>query len=172
MKQTDYLFKLDLQLFADEPAQEKPENKVDPNKNTIEALQRLKANSVSKEDYEKLEEQNRQLLDAIINGSSINQEVVDKPAYQGSINDLRAELYGPKRKEMTNLEYVSKTLLLRDMLMEQGKTDPFVPVGRKVQATYADYESANKVYVGLKKCVEAADGDPVAFNAELRKLGL
>ena len=160
-------FKLDLQLFGEGDSQDDLE-KVDPEKNYGEALKKLKENSVPKEAYKKLEEQNKQLLDSILNGGH---EPEDK-SKRDSIEKLRAELFGKDRKPMTNLEYWKKTLDLRDQLLEQGKTDPFVPVGKKVQATLADYQSAEHVAELMRDCIKASGGDPDAFNNELHTRGL
>lgn len=161
---------LDLQLFAEEDQKSAEPEKVDPEKNYAKAIAELKAKTVSREDYQKLEEQNKQLLDAIINGNGGQDSPEDKTK-RASIEELRKDLYVDK-KTMTNLEYWEKTLQLRELLMEQGKTDPFVPVGHKVKATSADYAAAENVASGIKECIEAAGGDPVAFNNELRRRGL
>lgn len=44
----------------------------------IEAIKEMKQNSVSKEAYEKLKKENKQLLDSIINGSELNTEHIKK----------------------------------------------------------------------------------------------
>ena len=62
-------YRLDLQLFAEGDPQPGDPEKVDPEKNYAQTIKELKANTVSRKDYEKLEEQNKQLLDAIINGN-------------------------------------------------------------------------------------------------------
>ena len=162
-------FNLDLQLFA-EGDQEETTEKVDPNKNFAEIVKELKANTVPKEVYEKLEQQNKDLYNAILNGESVKTPEEVKPQRE-SIENLRKELYVDK-KRMTNLEYWTKTLSLREQLMELGQTDPFAPVGRKVKATSADFNSAQSVADGIKECIEAAGGDPIAFNNELRRRGL
>lgn len=170
MKNQTEHFKLNLQLFAEEKApEEKPEEKkVDPNKNAIEALKKLKANSVSKEDYEKLEEQNRQLLDTIING---NGSVVAPSEKEGpTMEELAKELTSDKR--MTNLEFWKKHLAFRKLAMEQGMTDTLVPVGEKVSPTAIDYASAEKTVQAIQECIDASDNDPIAFNNELRRRGL
>ena len=159
-------FKLNLQLFAEGDPEEKPE-KVDPEKNYAETIKQLKANSVSKEDYEKLEAQNKQLLDAIING---NGETDDKDNVEvlPSIKELREDLYGGK-KHLSNLEYWEKTLALREALMAQGETDPFVPVGEKIVAENSDYEAAERVATVVRECIEYAKGDSAVFTNELQR---
>lgn len=163
-------FNLDLQLFAEGDPQEKPD-KVDPEKNYAETIKQLKANSVSKEDYEKLEAQNKQLLDAIVNGGSVPEVKDDKPEKVDvvpSIKELREDLYGGK-KHLNNLEYWEKTLALREALMAQGETDPFVPVGKKIVAENSDYEAAERVATVVKECIDYAQGDSEVFTNELQR---
>ena len=159
-------FNLDLQLFAEEDPQE-PTDKVDPEKNYAKAIRDLKENSVSKEDYEKLEAQNKQLLDAIINGNGETDDK-DKVEVLPSIKELREDLYGGK-KHLSNLEYWEKTLALREALMAQGETDPFVPVGEKIVAENSDYEAAERVASVVKECIEYAKGDSAVFTNELQR---
>jgi len=164
-------FKLDLQLFAEDQKEAKPEEqKVDPEKNYAKAISELKASTVPKEEYKKLEEQNKQLLDAIINGNGVHDEH-EESSHESSIEELQRDLYIDKKK-MTNLEYWSKTLLLRRKLMEQGETDPMTPAGHKVQATATDYLTAENVANGIQECIDASGGDPELFNSELRRRGL
>ena len=163
---------VDLQMFAEDQPNEKSEKpkEVDPEKNYAKAIADLKASSVPLADYQKLEEQNKQLLDAIINGNSGPDASKDQTK-KASIDELRKELYIDK-KPMTNLEYWDKTLQLRELLMEKGETDPFVPRGKKIQATTEDYLRAEKVGKIMKECVDAAGGDPDVFNAELLRRGI
>ena len=159
-------YKLDLQLFAEEDPQDKP-NKVDPEKNYAQTIKDLKANTVSRKDYEKLEEQNKQLLDAIINGNG-EADDKDKVEVLPSIKELREDLYGGK-KHLSNLEYWEKTLALREALMAQGETDPFVPVGEKIVAENSDFEAAERVATVVKECIEYAKGDSAVFTNELQR---
>jgi chorismate mutase len=162
--QTDY--KLDLQLFAEEDPQDNLE-KVDPEKNYAKAIRDLKENTVSKEDYEKLEAQNKQLLDAIINGNGETDDK-DKVEVLPSIKELREDLYGGK-KHLSNLEYWQKTLALREALMAQGETDPFVPVGERITAERSDFEAAERVATVVKECIDYAKGDSAIFTNELQR---
>ena len=50
------------------------ENVGDNTANYIEAIKEMKANSVSKEAYVKLQQENKQLLNSLVNGQSIEVE--------------------------------------------------------------------------------------------------
>lgn len=70
---------------------------------------------------------------------------------------------------MSNLEYVSSALKLRDELIRRGEKDPFLPVGEKIIPTDEDIQTANRVASILKDCVEYADGDSALFTSELQR---
>ena len=130
----------------------------------ISAIQELKANSVTSESYDKLKSENKQLLDALVNGKEIEmkqEEPVD-------IAKLRKDLFN-KDGHMSNLEYVSTALKLREALIERGERDPFLPYGEKVNLTAEHYDKAEQVATVLKECIEFADGDSGIFTAELQR---
>ena len=130
----------------------------------IKALKEMKERSVEKSEYDKLKAENRQLLDALVNGKSIDvatEEPVD-------VAKLRKELYGGDT-ELTNLEYVEKTLQLRKALMDAGNDDPFLPVGDKVRITNEMREQAQNVADVFQECVDFARGDSGVFTAELQR---
>ena len=130
----------------------------------IEAIKEMKQNSVTRESYDKLKSENKQLLDALVNGKEIEikkEEPVD-------IDKLRKELFN-KDGHMSNLEYVSTALKLRDALLEKGERDPFLPYGDKVTLTADHYDKAETVATVLKDCVEFADSDSGIFTAELQR---
>ena len=165
-------YKLDLQMFAeDDPEKKDPkEESEDKDLDAIKALKELKANTVSKKEFEAVKKRNKELLEIVMNGEDPKKNLPEKK--RASIEELRAELYGDKRHPMTNLEYWKKTLDLRDQLLEAGQDDPMVPHGKKVRANAQDYASAERVAEYMAELVKAANDDPVAFNGLLDKAGL
>ena len=139
------------------------DNEVD-NSSYIEAIKEMKTNYVPKEQLEKLKGENKQLLDALINGKEINIEK-EEPV---DIKQLRKDLFN-KDAQMSNLDYISNALKLRDALIEKGERDPFLPYGDKVNLTAEHYDKAENVAQVLKECVEFADGDSGIFTAELQR---
>lgn len=130
----------------------------------IEALKEMKQNSVDRSVYEKLKKENKQLLDTLVSGKELEikkEEPVD-------IAKLRKDLFN-KDGHMSNLEYVSNALKLRDALIEKGERDPFLPYGEKVNLTAEHYDTAEKVASVLRDCIEFADGDSGIFTAELQR---
>lgn len=130
----------------------------------IEAIKKLKENTVSKEDYERVQEENKKLLQSLINGETIDPAEEEKP----DIDALRKELFS-EECELNNLEYTSKALQLRTAIMEAGGIDPFLPYGKKIVPTEEDIETANRVAQVLQECVEYAEGDSAVFTNELQR---
>lgn len=132
------------------------------NDNYIEAIKEIKENSVAKEEYLKLKEENKQLLKSLVNGET--RQVEEKEPVD--IDALRNDLFN---KDLSNLEYITKSLQLRDELIERGEKDPFLPYGKNILPTDDDIEKAEKVANVLKECVEIANGDSGVFTNELQR---
>lgn len=130
----------------------------------VAAINELKQNSVSKAQYEKLQGENKKLLDALVSNKQI-----DVPAEQpADIKELRKNLFN-NESGLSNLEYVENALKLRKALMDAGERDPFLPVGSKVQPDYDMVAKAEAVAKGLQEMVDFADGDSGIFNAEYQR---
>ena len=134
----------------------------------IKAINEMRQNSVSREQYEKLKGERDELLDTLINGGQV--EMID-PASKPSIEELRKELFSKEAadKGMTNLEFVSKSLELRDAIIESGGTDPFLPIGRGIELTRDDYEAAEFTAQQFRECIDIAQGNSEVFTAELMR---
>ena len=95
-----------------------------PDVDYIAAIQAIKESTVSKEQYDKLRVRNKQLLDALSSGGSV--EFESQPA-KVDIAELRKKLYKTEGGDITDLEYISNTLKLREAIMQAGGRDPFLP---------------------------------------------
>lgn len=144
------------------------------NENTVEnqdtdyiaTIKELKDTTVPREQYAKLKEENKRLLQSVLNGEQIEgAAATSKP----DIGEIRKELFSGDA-HFTNLQYVTKALELRDELIAQGKPDPFLPYGEKIAPTNEDIEAANRVAKVLKECVDYADGDSLIFTNELQRV--
>ena len=144
--------------------QKKDENVTD-NSEYIETIKRLKENSVSKEEYEKLKAENKQILNAYIN--DIKPEAEEKKEtveeLQGDLSDLKKDLARAQEAGMSNLEYVSKALKYRETAMKLGLQDPFVP-NSPLGPDDNDFKTAQKVADKLQECVDQANGNPAVFR--------
>lgn len=134
----------------------------------IKAINEIKQNSVSREQYEKLKGERDELLDTLINGGQVT-NVTEAPAK--SIQEIRNELFSKEAAEkgMTNLEFVSKSLELRDAILGSGGTDPFLPIGRGIELTREDYEAAEFTAEQFRECIDIAQGNSEVFTAELMR---
>ena len=149
-----------------------PENEnvvtVEDNTNDyIDQIKKLKENSVSRDDYDKLKADNKKLIDALANGTQV--DVVDpKIDAVENINNLRSKLFS-KGSNLDNLEYCQAAVELRDALIKNGERDPFLPFGHNVVATDSDHETAERVANVMRECIDYADGDSDIFTNELQR---
>ena len=134
----------------------------------IDQIKKLKENSVSKEDYDKLRLDNKRLIDALANGTQLEGKVEPKVSAVENINNLRTKLFS-KGSNLNNLEYCKTAVELRDALIENGDKDPFLPFGHNVVTTESDIETANRVASIMKECIDYADGDSDIFTNELQR---
>ena len=143
------------------------ESQIDTNQDYISALNEMKKNTVSKEAYDKLREDNKKLLDTIVSGQSLEQTEVKEEV---DVDALRKELFGKTRRDLSNLEYVDKALQLRKALMEKGEQDPFVmKAGRTSSPEAEDFKKAERVASVLQECVDIADGNDSVFDNEFQR---
>lgn len=128
------------------------------------ALLSLKDNSVSKEEYNALNEKYKGLLQAVVDGGKLPDDVQkqDEP----KIEDLRKKLAA---EGLSNLEYAQAALNLRKAIIERdgANADPFVPHGVKVSASQEDFEKAQKVADIFQECIDESRGDSNVFTALL-----
>lgn len=134
--------------------------------NYIEAIREMKANSVDKAAYDKLKEDNKQLLDALINGGQVTQETQKEPV---DIDKLRQKLFS-QDSDLSNLEYMRTALELREELLDRGAPDPFLPYGQNIAPTDEDIKTADRVAEAVKAGIEYADGDSEVFTNELQRI--
>ena len=131
----------------------------------IAEIQKLKASTVPLEDYNRLKNDNKKLINALATGEGV---ATAAPEPEKNINELRSKLL-KEGSNLNNLEYVQTAVELRDALIAQGQRDPFLPYGQGVLPTAEDVECANRVANVFKECIEYADGDPDIFTSELQR---
>ena len=132
----------------------------------VQAINELKQNSVSKEDYNKVVAEKNKYLKALIDGNQVAEVQKKEPV---DINGLRKELFSGE-KDLTNLEYAKKALELRNALIERDGVDIFVGRGSKLTPTDDDYEAAQRVADGFQQCIDVAQGDSEIFTRELMRI--
>lgn len=158
--------KFNIQFFAEGAAEganvEKEPTAVE--KNYLEVIKKMKENMVLKSDYDEAIAENKKLAEQLITSPNLQEQ----PKEKVDIKKLQDQFSAST--QMTNLEFVSSALKLRKALIEEGKPDPFLPVGRRISPTEDDIRKANKVADAFEYCVDAAQGDPAIFNMELMRI--
>lgn len=134
----------------------------------IAAINEMKQNSVPRKQYEELKKENKELLDTLINGGQVN---IQDTAPKKNIEEMRKELFSKEAadKGMTNLEFVERSLELRDAIIESGGVDPFLPIGKGIELTRDDYEAAEFTAEQFRECIDIASGNSDVFTAELMR---
>lgn len=152
----------------EEKKDKKPEEK--SNVDLAKALKELRENSVSKEDYERVVNENKQLVAEVINGEggAGNGQATPPQDLEANIKALREKLYGPKASELSNLEFCEATLKLREAIIKRDGVDPFLPHGANIKPTDFDTQRAQAVADVMAECIKEADGDSGVFTALLQ----
>ena len=130
----------------------------------IKAIQDLKENSVSKEDYQKLKEDNQKLIQALKDGTP---NPLVKSEERKDINELRKELFNNLEGGVPNLEMAKKLVELRKEILKDPKAfDPALPNGNGYNFNAYDEEKAQQVFDCLEHCINYAEGDNELFTQE------
>ena len=140
----------------------------DTTNNYIETINEMKKNTVSKDLYAQLKEENKQLLNTIVNGNYNIDEDSDGKGEEEPVNldALRKEMFSGN---CSNLKYAEDALKLREEILKKDNVDIFLPHGQHIQPTKEDVESVQNVVNLLQHCVDEADGDSSIFTLELQK---
>ena len=132
--------------------------------NYIEAIKNLKASTVSKDEYEKLKAENKQLFDSLVNGQTIEAEVEKEPI---DVDAIRKHLFGNHGEDVKGpIDYMSNILTLREALMAKGEPDPFY--GGIKDPSPELVELAPRAAQIYQECLEEAHGDDGVFIALLQ----
>ena len=155
--------------MPDEVKEPTQQDQQDPNQNYIETIKNLRENTVSKEEYQRVLKDNKQLLETLMSGGQVETPKPGKEEIDKSITDLRKQI--KTGDNMTNLEFTQAALKLRQQVLERDGKDIFVSPGKKYSPTKDDYEAAQRVADIFQECVDEAEGDPSIFtNAITRRL--
>lgn len=163
-------FRLNIQLFATDEAEGEAENVTEDKPDYIKAIQDLKENSVPKDKYNELEEENARLLKALIDGDQVN---VQQAETEGDINDKISKLHKKMFVEDyqgTDLDYCQDALELREAIMERDgeEADIFLPRGHNVLVTDYDRQAAKRVAEKMQYAIDNANGSNKLFIALLQ----
>lgn len=155
----------DEKLNETEQTEEKAENTAI---DYIEAIDKLKTNSVPKEEYDKLKEEHKQLLNAYVEGTEYAGEDLKAKENAPTLKEIESKLFAEDNR-LSNLEYAKLSLEHRNRVLEQTGKDEYLPYGDKIMPTNEDAEAANRVAETLQHCIEYAQGDSQVFTNELQR---
>lgn len=144
-------------------SEEKKDIVTETEQNYIDTIKTLKETTVSRDKFDKLVAENKQLLDSLVSGKEISTET---PETKPSVDDLRQRLFG---EDLNNLEYMQTALSLRQALMDNGEMDPFVGRGEKLVPDQSDFEAAERCAKVFQECIDYAQGDSEVFTNELMR---
>ena len=155
-------------MSEEEREQQNPDNEPEMTANEyINQIKDLKEKTVSREEYERIKNDNKELAKALINGTGANIPGITKAENKPDLDDLRKKLFTKKSKN--DLEYFTNLLALRDGVMADGQPDPFLPINREFRATAQDEADAERIATQIKEAIEYANGDPAVFSNDLRR---
>lgn len=133
----------------------------------IQAMKDLKESSVPKEDYSKLQEENRKLIQALKEGSQVS---LGEPTEKKDLAELRRDLFSNLEGGVPNLEMAKKLVALRDEILKDEKAwDPALPNGKGYKYNPQDEEEAEQVFQLMKHCIEYSEGDNDLFTQEFQR---
>lgn len=132
----------------------------------IQAIAEMKQNSVSRDSYNKLKEDNKQLLEALINGGQIDIPTAEEQTIsaQEAIDNFH-QLAGRKKGKPLDHEFANEWLKMRGIVLEEKGDDVFLPSN----PTDADYKNAADVEAFLSYLVEVSDGNNEVFEREMNR---
>jgi hypothetical protein len=126
----------------------------------IAAINELKQNTVSKDQYNKVINENKQLLQTLMDGGQVEiAEETNKP----SLTELANKIAGAK--SMSNVEYIQTMCDYYDALVDAGYGDLAITVKHGGAYDEADKLAVERTINGLKEMLADADGDNNAFTA-------
>lgn len=152
--------------------EQQKENVVETNeKDYLAEIENLKANTVNREQYTKILEDNKRLIQTVARNDERARagEAAAKKVEKIDVNECRRKLF-QDGGNLSNLEYVENALKLRKGIMDDGGIDPFLPIGNRISPTKEDVETANSVAEAFQNCIDYAEGDSQLFTQELQRI--
>lgn len=137
------------------------------NQHYIEAINNLKATTVSKSKYDKLVEENKNLVNSLVNGdyTAVNGQAVTE---KKSIDDIMKE-QAKYAKKNDVIGYMESALEFRDRILEETGEDVFMSRGANITPTQESYISAQKTADIYRECLDYANGNGQVFINELQR---
>ena len=145
-----------------EELENQPQIMDDPSQMYIDEIKQLKSNTVSKDAYQKLQEENRSLLKSLVEGQQVSTPVEEQPSR--SMEEILKDF----NSETSNLDHIKYVMELHNKNLEHGIND-FVTNSSQYQATDEDIAAAKRVEDFFNDLIKTADGDSTVFNNEYQR---
>lgn len=126
----------------------------------LKKIKEIQENTVSKEEYAKLQAKYKEVVNNIVDGVGSKGEAEDTV----DLAKIRENLFTDKVETLSNREFWKNVLQLRHERLEKEGVDIFLPKGSKTRYTREDYESAQKVDDEISKMLEDSEENPQLFN--------
>lgn len=127
----------------------------------IEEIQKLKKDTVSKAEYERLAGENKKLINALSNSEYLDPKENNKQENIDISNVAASILYGEKN----NFEAAKDILKIRKAIKDKDGVDIFVGAWqRDGEITEHDVECAEQFADTLENCIENCDNNPKVFQ--------
>lgn len=135
----------------------------------LDTINDLKKNSVSRAEYDKIRNENKTLLEAIVNGRT-EDAAADTDTPTITTQELRNKLFGKAAEDLSDIEFIGGLVELRNRLLEEEGIDYGAPTGSQLSADFNDTHSSQKVADAFAHCLEVADGDNDIFTQEITRI--
>lgn len=132
----------------------------------IATIQQLRDSTVSKEQYQKVKEENQRLLKTLVEGGQVEQSSPAKDTM--SVIELVKKFKNSDFK--SDLEYWQSALDYRQKMIDLGERDPFLPFAVGYVPTESDIATAQRVAETIGNCIDYADGNSPIFSNELQRV--
>jgi len=143
--------------------EQQPQNQ-NEDQDYIDAINEIKANSVSKDKYDRILAENKKLLKSLTKGEGMEVPAPKKPSIKEAVAPL-----ADRDNQMLSLEFAEQSLAFRQAVMDAGHRDPWLPQGPNAVITQEHYDNAKNMEQVFKHCIEVAQGDSAVFTNEFNR---
>lgn len=140
---------------------EQLENSMEGEVSAVDIITEMRQNTVPKDKYNKVMEENQKLMRALANGETVQVEAPKKP----TALQLHYEWLDQEGK--SSIQIAKDTLALRDAMLDEGFRDPFLPNGKDFVPEAQDIKDAEDVAALLQWSIDGANGNSGVFNSLL-----
>lgn len=135
------------------------ENSMEGEVSAVDIITEMRQNTVPKDRYNKVIEENQKLMRALANGETVQVEAPKKP----TALELHKEWANQEGK--SSIQIAKDTLALREAMIEEGMRDPLLPNGKDFVPEAQDIKDAEDVAALLQWSIDNADGNSGIFNS-------